>query len=82
MPMYFFLWTDEFLAKIEERGIAVDEVMDVVQGAAFVSTSDSSGLPLVKGYSETGRYLIVVFEWADDEGTTVIPVTAFTPDKD
>lgn len=80
MAWFDFVWTDEFLEKIALRGITEEEVRDVVESASAFSTSYSSGRPLAKGYAFTGRYLVVVFDM-DDDGVTVIPVTAFTPEE-
>ncbi|MBX3448216.1 MAG: DUF4258 domain-containing protein [Planctomycetaceae bacterium] len=80
MAWYDFIWTTKFLAKIDERGITVDEVRELLLDADFIESSDSTGLPLVRGYVSTGRYLVVVFVFEDD--ITVRPITAFTPDKD
>lgn len=82
MPMYFFVWTDDFVQKCIDRGITLDEVEDVVQNPDVVGVSRSSGLPLARGHASTGRFLIVVYQWADDDQTTVVPVSPFTPDKD
>lgn len=80
MAWYDFIWTDQFLAKIGERGITVDEVRELVEDAFEVEASDSTGLPLVRGYLTNGRFLVVVFVYEDE--ITIRPITAFTPDKD
>lgn len=80
MAWFDFIWTDAFLAKIAEREIDVEEVRDVVEGASSFEQSRSTGLPLVRGYASSGRYLVVVFVFEDD--ITVRPVTAYVPERD
>ena len=38
-------------------------------------TSDSSGLPVVWGYTEDGRFVIAIYRTLDDD--TILPVTAY-----
>ena len=39
--------------------------------------SDSSGRPSTFGWTQTGRYLLVVWEHVDDDPRTIKPVTAY-----
>jgi hypothetical protein len=83
MADYYFVWDLEDdpegnVQHIAEHGITMDEVEEVVnsnQGTA--STSRSSGQPIVFGWTETGKYIAVVFEEVDDDPPTVRPITAY-----
>jgi hypothetical protein len=47
-----------------------------------VDESDSSGLPVTFGWTDTGRHIIVVWENVFDDPKTVYPVTAYeTPPR-
>jgi hypothetical protein len=39
MPFYFFIWTDEALAHIEEHGVSPEEFEEVVCNPLAVETS-------------------------------------------
>jgi hypothetical protein len=60
---------------IDEHDLTPADVEYVLQHARKVQTSDSSGRPCVFGYTPDGEYVIVVFEWMDDD--TILPVTAY-----
>ncbi len=60
---------------IDEHDLTPEDVEWVLKQAADEATSDSSGRPCVFGYTPSGEYIIVVFEWFDDD--TVLPVTAY-----
>lgn len=63
---------------IAENGVTKDEVEQVVENSCNPATqSRSSGLPIVFGYTNTGRFIAVVFEKVFDDPLTVYPVTAF-----
>jgi hypothetical protein len=70
-------WTPDVLAKIEARGITMDDVGEVLDFAVHESTSRSSGRPIRFGIVD-GREIAVVFEWA--ERHSVLVVTAFERD--
>lgn len=82
MPWLDFVWSDVVIAKIEERGITLDEVQELVEFASDrdIESSYRTGLPLIRGEVSTGRYLVVVFTWVD--AITIRVVTAYTPDRD
>ncbi len=63
MPWFEFVWSDAVKAKIEERGITIDEVHELIENASEfdIEESFSSGLPLIRGEVSTERYLVVVF---------------------
>lgn len=65
---------------IEEHGISVAEVEEVIRAAPDNAFSRSSGRPLVSGFTSTGRYLVVIYEQVDED--TIYPVTAYEPDKE
>jgi len=60
---------------IDEHDLTTDDVEFVLKNATNVKTSQSSGRPCVVGYTPDDEYVIVVFEWVDDD--TVLPVTAY-----
>jgi uncharacterized DUF497 family protein len=64
---------------IDEHDLTPADVEYVLQQAAAETTSHSTGRPCVFGYTPDGEYIIVVFEWIDDD--TILPVTAYqTPE--
>ena len=77
VPWIHVLWTDENIAHVAENDVTPDEVDQVLAVPTFQSASDSSGLPLVIGFTMTGRRLVVVYLQVDD--MTVWPVTAYEP---
>ena len=60
---------------IAEHGLTTDEVEAVLNDPDSTAKSNSSGLPCVFGFTPTGEYIIVVFEWSDED--SVYPVTAY-----
>ena len=61
-----------------EHGITQDEVWDVVSDPHNqVVPSDSSGRPATFGWTQTGRYIIVIWDHVEDEPWTIKPVTAY-----
>ena len=63
---------------IQEHGITMDEVEDVLLNSQNTTTvSKSSGEPITFGDTETGRYLAVVWEHVQDEPLTMRPITAY-----
>ena len=72
------IWDDEEggnVEHIDEHDLTVSDVEYVLLRAAEEETSDSSGRPCVFGYTADGEYIIVVYEWIDDD--TILPVTAY-----
>ncbi len=59
---------------VEAHDLTTEEVEYVLENYESKASSRSSGYPSVFGYTQDGRYVIVVFEEEDD---TVIPVTAY-----
>ena len=66
---------DGNVAHCAEHGVTPEEVEEVFENLIDMDVSQSSGRPLVFGYTRTGRHLIVVYEEVDSE--TVYPVTAY-----
>ena len=64
---------------IEQHGLTIEEVEDVLLDPSLpIEPSESTGRPLRQGWTSTGRYIVVIWEWIDRD--TVQPVTAFEPD--
>ena len=61
---------------IAEHGLTPEDVEDVLFGVHELDKSRSSGSPIAFGFTSSGRYICVVFEWVDDD--TVYPVTAYS----
>ena len=82
MPLVEFIWFERPLEKISEHGVTRAEVEQVVRAArlAHVQKSRKSDHRVVQGYTSACRKLMVVFDWADDAKTTVVPVTAYERD--
>ncbi len=63
---------------VVEHDISQDEVFDVVSNPNNQTVpSDSSGRPSTFGWTETGRYILVVWEHVEDDPRTIKPVTAY-----
>jgi hypothetical protein len=60
---------------IAQNGIEKDDVNHVLDDPVGFDTSDSSGRPMVFGYTIDDRYIAVIYEKIDED--TVYPVTAF-----
>src|SRR5438552_3522640 len=53
---------------VVEHGISQDEVWDVVGNSDNPTVpSDSSGRPATFGWTQTGRYIIVIWEHVEDD---------------
>jgi uncharacterized DUF497 family protein len=59
------------------NGVAVEEAEEVLFAADDVFASNSSGRPIVFGWTSTGKYLAVVFEFVEREPRSVYPLTAY-----
>ena len=83
-----FIWDldddpDGNVQHIAEHGLTKDEVASVFAAAdAITEESRSSGSPLTRGTTYTGRYVIVVWEHIDENPLTVYPVTAYEPEPE
>ena len=77
MPWMRAIYTETAREKLAEHGIGEDEVQRVLQEAEQYTTSRSSGLPLGRGWTDAGRYLVVVYHELDS--ITVEGITAYEP---
>ena len=78
MPYYEFIWNEELGGNVEhiaEHGLTPEDVEEVVFNPVDRDVSQSSGLPIVFGFTPDGRYIMVVYEPIDD--VTIYPVTAY-----
>jgi hypothetical protein len=75
MPYYQFLWNEDLIEHLAEHRVSQGDFEQVVRHPTSRGVSRSSGLPAVWGYTDDGRYLIVVYEELDD--MTLLPVTAY-----
>ena len=65
---------------IEEHDLSPDEVESVLfDPDATEGISRSSGRPLVRGYTYTGRYIVVVYDVESDNPPVIRPITAYEP---
>lgn len=60
---------------IAEHGLEKNDVAQVFDDPVGFDTSNSSGRPMVFGYTIDNRYIAVIFDQIDED--TVYPVTAF-----
>ena len=84
MAIRYAIWDTEDdprgnVRHIGEHGLTPEDVEDVLFGVHELDTSRSSGSPIAFGFTSSGAYICVVFEWVDDE--TVYPVTAYPLDE-
>jgi uncharacterized DUF497 family protein len=83
MPYFDVLWSDDEDGNVEhiaEHGLSPEDVEFVLQNPVDEGTSESSGRPIVFGYTPDGRYICVVYEKIDD--MTLCPITAFEIEED
>jgi uncharacterized DUF497 family protein len=76
--MACIIWNDEpgeNVDHIAEHGLLPEDVEYVLGNHEARAESRSSDRPCVFGYTEDGRYIIVVYDQIDEE--TIYPVTAF-----
>jgi hypothetical protein len=63
---------------VVEHDVSQDEVDDVVCNPTNPTIeSDASGRPLTFGWTQTGRYLAVLWDHISDDPYTIKPVTAY-----
>jgi uncharacterized DUF497 family protein len=70
-------------AHIAEHGLTPDEVESVLRDRSVgLGVSDSTGRPVVFGSTNTGRFIIVVYEMLHPEDPLIVrPVTAYEVPK-
>jgi hypothetical protein len=67
-----------FVHIVVEHGVSQDEVDDVMGNPTNPTVeSESSGRPVTFGWTQTGRYLAVVWDLITDDPFTIKPVTAY-----
>jgi hypothetical protein len=63
---------------VVDGGVSQDEVWDVMSNPTNRTVPiDSTGRPATFGWTQTGRYLLVVWEHVEDDPRTIKPVTAY-----
>ena len=75
MPWIDVIWTEENVQHIRGHGVTPAEVEQVLADPIGRDLSESTGRPIVLGYTNAGRRLAVVYEEIDS--MTVYPVTAY-----
>lgn len=71
------IWDDEDdpqsnVEHIAQHELTIDDVEHVLLAPTSTGVSRSTGLPVVWGYTPDGRYIIVVYEEADEAAIRVI----------
>ena len=67
---------DGNIEHIEEHGLTIEDVEHVLEFPENEDVSKSSGFPVAFGYTPSGEYIIVIYEY-DKEGPAIRPVTAY-----
>lgn len=83
MPWYQFVWDSEAGGNVEhlaEHGLTPEDVEPVVMDPDDTIKSRTSGRPAVRGFTSDGRYIFVVFEFLDEDETTVYVHSAYEVD--
>jgi uncharacterized DUF497 family protein len=63
---------------VAEHGLTVEEIESVLRDPRSQSSkSRSSGRPQVFGWTDTGRYITVIWEEVDEDPRSIYPVTAY-----
>ena len=74
----WIIWNDDSGENVEhigDHGLLTADVEYVLENYESAGKSVSSGRPCVFGYTEDGRYIIVLYDQID--GDTIYPVTAY-----
>ena len=83
MPAVDIVWDladdpDGNVQHIDEHGVSVEEVEEVLLGSLSNTTESKSSTNRVTfGYTDAGRYLAVVWEHVQDDPLLIYPVTAY-----
>jgi len=78
MPHVEVIWVDGRDGNVQhlaEHGVTPQECEDVLSDPIAQGTSDTTGRPIVFGFTRAGRKIAVVYEQVD--AITVYPITAF-----
>jgi uncharacterized DUF497 family protein len=60
---------------IAEHGLTIEDVECVLNDPISEAESESSGRPCCFGYTQSGEYIIVIYEAVSDD--SVYPITAY-----
>jgi hypothetical protein len=77
MPWLHAIFTDLAREKLVEHGISESEVEQVLQEANEYTTSRSTGMPLAQGWTDAGRWIVIIYRELDEITAEVI--TAYEP---
>lgn len=75
MPHFEFIWDGENDAHIAEHGVTIDEAEYVVKNPVELEIRKRYGRTYAYGFSQTRKFLKVVYEVVDD--LTLYVVTAY-----
>ncbi len=63
---------------IAEHDVTVEEVEDIMLGRrSRTEFSRATGRPMTFGYTATGRYLVVIWQFVMEDPLMIYPVTAY-----
>jgi uncharacterized DUF497 family protein len=85
MREVYFVWDleddpDGNVHHIAEHGLTVDEVESVFRDPGNrTEESRSSGYPITFGTTDTGRFVVVVWEEVEEDPLRIRPITAYEP---
>ncbi|MBA4032875.1 MAG: hypothetical protein C0478_18555 [Planctomyces sp.] len=79
MAWFEFFWTPDIEEHLAEHDVTPEDFEFVVCHPSRREPSRSSDRIVAQGYDPTGRWLACVYELVDR--TTVIPVTAYEPER-
>ena len=77
MPWMHPIFPDLAREKLAAHDIDEDEIEQVLQSAHVDTTSRSTGMPLARGWTDAGRWLVVIDRVVD--GIPVEGITAYEP---
>lgn len=60
-PFFDFHWNDELGQHLEEHDVTPEDFEEIVCHPLSDDTSDSSGRPVVFGYTSDGRFVMAVY---------------------
>lgn len=75
MPYYFFDWTPDIEAHLDEHGVSREEFERVVQEPEWRERSRTSSRMVAFGECDEGRLIACVYDQADS--MTISPVTGY-----
>ena len=77
MNIFRIIWDepddpDGNIQHIEEHGLTIEDVEEVLSSTTGEGTSDSTGRPCAWGYTLEGIYIIVVYDQIDEDTIRVV----------